>query len=271
MGLLTFGGMIISFAAIIYGIIILSDVAMVLKFIDAPSAFMVVVPMIGSLLSTFPISVFARIPAHMKAMISKPYFPEAYIPKIVELATKVRSQGILSLEDEKIEEPTMNNIVRMMVDGMQEEEILRSVEENMVSLNERHMEAISFYEKAASYAPAYGMCGTVIGLVVMLMNLDFSDPNAINSLGGGMAAALITTFYGSVFANVIFAPMANRLKVIHKREMFCKNLICSGLLAIHRGNNPRSIYDFLSTQLNAKDLKKLQKNSDIKIGGGTDE
>jgi chemotaxis protein MotA len=85
------------------------------------------------------------------------------------------------------------------------------------------------------------------------MSLDFADPNAINSLGANMAAALITTLYGSMFANIFFLPMSGKLKLLHKKEIFCKTMVCNGLLSILNGDNPRVIKDYLVEQLSTSD------------------
>jgi len=127
----------------------------------------------------------------------------------------------------------------------------------------RHNEAIAMYEKGANFAPAFGMCATVISLVNMLGGLDFTDPEAVNKLGGNMSAALITTLYGSMLANIVFVPLAGRLKVLHKREVFNKTLICTGLLAIMNGSSAKFIREFLYEQLS----KENKKNAN-KTGGG---
>jgi chemotaxis protein MotA len=109
------------------------------------------------------------------------------------------------------------------------------------------------------YAPAFGMCATVVALVNMLLGLDFEDPEAINNLGRNMATALITTLYGSAFANIVFLPISGRLKLLHKKEMFCKTMICNGLLSILNGDNPRVIKDYLVEQLSAGDAAQFQE------------
>lgn len=247
--------MLFSIGAIVTGIL-LSGASM-LSFWDPVSAMIVVAPTIGCLVVSFPIGVLAKIPAHMGVLIRKEVTPEEQIEKIVELANKVRSGGILALEEEQLPEATMQYGVRMIVDGIHEDEIKNALEESLVSIGERHSEAIGVYEKFAAFAPGFGMCGTVIGLINMLLNMDMSDPNAVNSLGANMSVALITTLYGSFLANVIFLPLTARLKLVHKREMFYKSLICTGLLAIQRGSNPTFIYELLCEQLNQERKKKV--------------
>ena len=128
------------------------------------------------------------------------------------------------------------------------------------------MEAIDIYNKGAAFAPAFGMCATVVSLVNMLMGLDFTDPDAINNLGANMATALITTLYGSMLANIVFLPIAARLKLLHKKEIFCKTMVCNGLLSILNGDNPRVIKDYLVEQLSSTD--GLQFKDETPSSGG---
>jgi chemotaxis protein MotA len=100
----------------------------------------------------------------------------------------------------------------------------------------------------------------------MLKNLDFEDADAVSGLGINMSAALITTLYGAMLANIVFIPMASRLKLLHKRELFNKTLICTGLMAIQHGNSPNFIYELLCEQLNAEKRKNVQ-NSKGRGGG----
>ena len=257
-GLMSIIGMVICLVAIVVGIVILGgDIA---NFINIPSIMLVVVPTFGALLATAPISLIAKIPAHFKVILGKEYKPGEYIEKIVELAEKARRDGLLVFEKEQVDDPLMQYALRMMVDGLDKFAVKYSLEDSLNGIRERHTEAVSIYDKAAAYAPAFGMCATVISLVNMLMGLDFSDPNAINSLGGNMAAALITTLYGSMLANIVFLPLSGRLKLLHKKEMFCKTMICDGLLAILNGDNPRVIRDYLVAQLNKGDGKLFEKS-----------
>ena len=249
--------MIVCFGAVVVGIIILGGDLM--SFANIPSVLLVVVPTFGALATTVPVQLIMKIPAHFKVILRKEETPESQINRIVELANKARSGGMLALENEKIDEPTMQYGVRMLVDGVREDEIKKALEESLDSITTRHNEAIGMYEKGANYAPAFGMCATVVSLVNMLMDLNFEDKTAVARLGVNMSAALITTLYGSMVANIIFIPIASRLKLLHKREIFNKSLICTGLIAIQHGSSPTFINELLCEQLN-NEKKKLVKN-----------
>ena len=265
MGILSIFGMLVCFGAIIVGVFALGGELM--NFVSVSSVLLVVAPTIGALMTTVPIGLILKIPAHFKVILRKEKRPEAIIEKIVELANKVRSGGILALEEEVIDEPTMQYGVRMLVDSVNENEIKSALEESLDSITARHNETVLMYEKGANYAPAFGMCATVVSLVNMLSDLNFDDKTAVSRLGVNMSAALITTLYGSMVANIIFIPIASRLKILHKREMFNKSLICTGIMAIQHGNNPTFINELLCEQLN----KEKRKNVKNPKGRGGDE
>ncbi|MCL2222495.1 MAG: MotA/TolQ/ExbB proton channel family protein [Oscillospiraceae bacterium] len=263
-GITTIIGMVVVFACLFAGIIILDGEIM--DFLDPASAILVIVPTFAAVMSSFPMSVLSKIPGHFKVLLGQESSPSEYIDKIVSLAEKARKEGLLAFEKEQVDDALMAYALRMMVDGLDKFTVKFALEDCINGMKERHVEAIAIYNKAAAYAPAFGMCATVISLVNMLMGLDFEDPNAINALGANMATALITTLYGSAFANGIFLPIAARLQLLHKKEMFCKTMVCNGLLAILNGDNPRVIKDFLVEQLSAADAEGFK--DDAKGGGG---
>ena len=251
-------GMVVAFAALFAGIIILGG--QIDDFLNLPSVMLVIIPTIACVIAGFPMSVISKIPGHFKALLGQEYKPQEYIDKIVSLAEKARREGLLAFEKEQVEDPLMQYALRMMVDGLDKFSVKFALEDCINGIKERHAEAVSLYEKAAAFAPAFGMCATVISLVNMLMGLDFADPEAIGKLGGNMAAALITTLYGSAFANIIFIPIAGRLKLLHKKEIFCKTMVCNGLLSILNGDNPRVIKDYLIEQLNKKEASGFKQD-----------
>jgi len=255
-GITSIIGMVVAFVAIFSGVVILGGELN--DFFDVPSVVLVIVPTVAALVASFPMSVLAKVPSHFKAMLGQEYNPNEYIDKIVSLAEKARKEGLLAFEKEQVDDQLMAYALRMMVDGLDKFSVKFALEDCINGVKERHLEAISIYEKGAALAPAFGMCATVIALVNMLMGLDFEDPNAINALGVNMATALITTLYGSVLANVFFLPIAGRLKLLHKKEIFCKTMVCNGLLSILNGDNPRVIKDYLVEQLSADDSQAFR-------------
>jgi len=259
-GLTSIIGMVVCLVAVVVGIVILGGE--IGYFLNLPSVMLVVIPTIGAVAATFPMSVLAKVPGHFKALLGQEYKPSEYIDKIVSLAEKARKEGLLAFEKEQVDDQLMQYALRMMVDGLDKFSVKFALEDCINGIKERHNEAVAIYDRAAAYAPAFGMCATVISLVNMLMGLDFENPDAINQLGVNMSAALITTLYGSMLANIVFLPIAGRLKLLHKKEVFCKTMVCNGLLSILNGDNPRVIKDYLVEQLSTGDGKLF------KDGGG---
>ncbi len=130
----------------------------------------------------------------------------------------------------------------LIVDGTDPDLVRNILETELVFLEERHLDGQSIFQTMGTYAPAFGMIGTLIGLINMLKFLD--DPSAI---GPNMSVALVTTFYGSVLANVVFLPMAQKLKIRSNSEILVKELMVEGLLSIQAGENPRIIEEKLKT------------------------
>ena len=208
-------------------------------FVDVPSMAITIGGTIGVMMISFPAGAFKKIGSHLKIIV-RPYAfnPVQSISQIVSLATEARMKGLLSLEDKlnEIDEPFLHNSLMLVVDSVDSEKVRKAMETELEQLDERHALDRRFYEKAASYAPAFGMIGTLVGLILMLGNM--SD---VDALAKGMAVALITTLYGSLLANIIFLPMASKLKARHEEEFLCKQLVMEGVLAIQEGENPKFI------------------------------
>lgn len=213
------------------------------NFLDYPSIAVTIGGTIAVLMLSFPISYFAKIGKHLKIIFKPQKFnPLEYIDSIVEFAKEARSKGLLSLEDKlsQTKEPFLKNSLMLVVDSVDPEKVKELLDSELQYLDDRHARDRALYEKGGAFAPAFGMLGTLIGLVNMLQNM--ADPD---SIGPAMAVALLTTFYGSVFANVIFIPIATKLAVRHEEEYLCKMLICEGVQAIQAGENPKFINEKL--------------------------
>ena len=160
------------------------------------------------------------------------------IDLFVELSTKARRDGILAIDKElhKIDDDFMRKGLEMAVDGIEPESIKNVMEAELSYLIERHKKGQSIFMALGSYAPAFGMIGTLMGLIAMLKTLD--DPS---NIGSGMAVALITTFYGSLFANLLFLPIAGKLKNRSDHEVVIKEMMIDGILSIQYGEHPKTI------------------------------
>ncbi len=168
------------------------------------------------------------------------------IRKIIELSNLARKEGLLSLEEAvaDLNDAFLKKGILLIVDGTDPELVRAIMETELASVEGRHKKYISFWEAIAGMGPAWGMIGTLVGLVNMLQALD--DPSAI---GPAMAVALITTFYGSMMANWICSPIANKLKYNNDIEMMVKEIMIEGLLSIQAGENPRVIEEKLKSFL----------------------
>ena len=161
------------------------------------------------------------------------------IKNIIDLSNIARKEVLLALEDEYLKKGIL-----LIVDGTDPELVRAIMETEMICIENRHKKVISFYETIASMGPAWGMIGTLIGLINMLKNL--SD---ISSVGPNMSVALITTLYGSLLANWIATPIAGKLKYNNDMEMMLKEVTIEGLLSIQAGENPRVIEEKLKSFL----------------------
>ena len=168
------------------------------------------------------------------------------IRKVIELSNVARKEGLLSLEEASadLEDPFLKKGVLLIVDGTDPELVRAIMETELSSTDSRHRSKISFWEDLGAMGPAWGMIGTLIGLINMLQ--DMNDPS---SIGPAMAVALVTTFYGSILANWVCAPVATKLKGQNEDEMTIKEIMIEGLLSIQAGENPRVIEEKLKSFL----------------------
>jgi chemotaxis protein MotA len=257
-------GLILAFGLIVFGIVFGKDPETekyvvtfdtMKNFIDPPSIIIVVGGVLACLMFSFPLSQFTKIPKHLGIVFSpKIYKPEVYIAKIVECAKKARGNGLLALEEDTNEmtDAFMKNSFQMIVDSVDQEKVKEQMDCWLANLDDRHSADRAFYDKGAELGPAFGMIGTLIGLVNMLQNM--SD---IDSLGPNMAVALITTFYGSLLANAVFLPISNKLRVRHEEEYLCMSIIAEGVQAIQAGENPKLVEERLIHMLPEYRQKKF--------------
>lgn len=235
------------------------------SFFDIGSILIVVGGTLAALMVSYPVSFFAQVPKHLKiAFMPTKFDPKEYIQTIVDIAKPARVEGILSIQNkvEEIPDAFFRNSLNLVIDGVDAEKVKTMMESELDYMDERHTQARGFYAKGSSYAPAFGMIGTLIGLINLLKQL--SDPDAI---APAMAIALITTLYGSFLANLVFAPISNKLKVRHDEEMLCKMIVCEGVQAIQAGDNPRFIEDKLIQMLPAKVAATMGEGAGGSSGG----
>ena len=208
-------------------------------FWNFPSVLIVMGGTLASTLINYPMSdVLSVLNTLRNAFVHKAMAAEAVIERLVGFAIIAHREGILALESHANEsgDDFLQKSVQLAVDGTAPELIKDILTTELAFMEDRHSTGQSILTAMGTFAPAFGMIGTLIGLIQMLTTLD--DPSRI---GGGMATALITTFYGSVLANVVFLPAAGKLKVRTGLELQIKEMIIEGMLSIQSGDNPRVV------------------------------
>ena len=258
-------GLLIALSLIIFigmaynnGKIVLSQLG---GFFDPASLAITVGGTVGALIFMFPTSVLKKVPVMLK-MVFKPkqYDPTVYIQEMVEYCKIARLKGILALEDSANEckDAFMKSALMLVVDANDSEKVKSMLDDSIDFMCERHESYMSIWLKGSASAPAFGMIGTLVGLINMLAALDPTDTSSASTLGAGMATALITTFYGCIMAHVLFNPIANQLKYLHNQELLCMEIVEEGALAIISGANPRYVQEKLELMLARNDNKKAK-------------
>ena len=216
-------------------------------FLNVPSILIVVGGTFGATLMANPlsdtISVFSVI---LRTIKEAPSAPSELIETIVGFAETARREGILALESASDEagDAFLSGGIRLAVDGTEPDLIMDILETELLYLEERHKKGAEYLSRCATMAPAFGMIGTLIGLVLMLQSMD--DPAAI---GPAMAVCLLTTLYGSLIANCFFDPLAAKLKIRSAEEILSKRMIIEGIMSIQSGDNPRIVEQKLAVFL----------------------
>lgn len=234
------------------------------SFFDISSIFIVIGGLIASLLINFKME-------HLK--LTTKVFKEAFrkndqqLPELIQLfvrlSERARREGILALENEldEVDDSFIKKGILLTVDGIEPDTIIDIMNAEITAMEERHYRGRTILEKCGEYAPAWGMIGTLVGLVLMLTTLD--DPA---TLGPSMAVALLTTLYGTVLANLVFIPMASKLENKTEEEVFLKQIIIEGVIGVQSGQNPRILEEKLSAFL-ANDTSLKKEAEDMSFTG----
>lgn len=244
MDIATVIGLVLGFALMIASVIVGGKP--LLMFWDTPSTLVVVGGMFASLLVSRPLAFVLSMPKIVKVtFFNQPVDIKATIAQIVSLSETARREGLLSLENrmEEIENPQLALGIRMAVDGMGTDIVENILRTELEAVAARHDANKGLLSAAGTYAPAFGMIGTLMGLVMMLADLDPA------TIGIGMAVALLTTLYGAVLANLVFLPMADKLSFLTDDELMNMEIIIRGVVSIQAGENPRVIKQKLETFL----------------------
>lgn len=253
----TIGGLLLCVVLVLAGIINNGDatpvpaVVSLGAFVDTPSLLIVGFGSVAAVAICYPLNVFLSIVQVTKqAFLYKPRDTKAILAMLQDMSNRARREGTLALEEfiDKVDDDYFSRGVQLVVDGHEPNAIEDLLYNEIEKIKERHEQGIGMWENFALLSPAFGMIGTLIGLVKMLGNMD--DPTAI---GPSMAVALLTTLYGSLIANVVALPLTKKLKFRSDLEIQEKEIIAQGLLSILVRETPRFLVDRLNTQLAPSD------------------
>ncbi len=241
-----------------------------INFFDPASILITIGCTIFIVVASFPASMLKDMPKHLSIILKEGRFdPRYYIDELVDLAQVARKDGLLSLEEraKQLADPFFKQAVMLVVDANDADKVQQILETDIENMSTRHDTVAGMYDKASSIAPAFGMVGTLVGLINMLKSMDLSGGGQ-SSLGADMGTALITTLYGCLLAHMIFGPIATQLRNRAEEELLCKMLIVEGVKSIQAGENPKFIRERLLTYMaqqqresaeNAKGKKKGKK------------
>jgi len=236
MDIATVVGIVSAFALVVVSIMMSGSLGL---FINIPSIMIVFGGTLGATMINYPLGdVLSVVKVVKNVFFTKVWSTQEVVDRFVEFANKSRREGILALESEvpALTDPFLVKGLQLTIDGMEPEAIRDILETEIAYLEERHKSGAEILTTMATFFPAMGMIGTLIGLVQMLATMD--DPSTI---GPAMAVALLTTFYGAVAANLVCLPMAGKLKKRSQEETLIKEMIISGIVSVANGENPRVI------------------------------
>ncbi|RMG67569.1 MAG: motility protein A [Calditrichaeota bacterium] len=230
-------------------------------FINVPSIMIVGGGTVAATLIAYPLKeVFGVLKVLMKVFKMEKRDHSKLISELAGIATVAKQQGVLALESEakKIKHPFIQQGLVMIADGLPRQTVAKILVGEITTMQQRHRVGREIFAEMGKFAPAFGMIGTLIGLVQMLASLN--DPSTI---GPKMAVALITTFYGAFLANLVFLPMTTKLKRRSEMETIEMKLIIEALLAIMEGENPKVLVDRLKVFLDSQVKSQVEKS----VGG----
>jgi len=236
MDIATLIGIVSAFALVLISIMLGSGLGL---FFNVPSIMIVMGGTLGATMVHYPLkdvlSVFKIV---RNVFFTKVWSADEVIDKFIEFSNISRKEGMLALEGHiaDLKDNFLSKGLQLSIDGMQPDAIREIMEIEIDYLQERHRFGAEILDTMATFFPAMGMIGTLIGLVQMLQTMD--DPS---SIGPAMAVALLTTFYGAVAANLVCLPMAGKLRKRSKEESLVKEMVIAGIVAIANGENPRII------------------------------
>ena len=245
-------GLGVAIAFVIYGIL---SGGSLLTFYDLPSLYIVFGGSLGAVIISTPMGQLKNFHKMIRnAFVDKNFNSNEIIKQILDLSYTARKEGLLSLENkaEELTDPYFKKGILLAVDGMESQIIKDVLGAEIDALENRHKANRNMLDVAAVLFPAFGMIGTLIGLINMLK--DLSSPDKI---GPQMAIALVTTFYGTIISNLVIIPLSRKLKAKTEQEVMIKEIIIEGVVSIQSGENTRFVEQKLLSYLNPQQKEIL--------------
>lgn len=230
----------------------------VLQIIQPTAAFIVLGGTIGATMIGFPMSALKQAAADFLHVFKEDQIqPNEVIDDVIKLTNKARREGIISLEKDvaNVKDEFFKKSIMMAVDGSEPKELRQTMEVELQYMEERGEYSAKIYEAAGGYAPTIGIIGAVLGLIQVMQHLD-----NIDEVGHGIAVAFVATIYGVGVANILFLPVAAKLKFKHRKKMIIKEMMLEGTLGILEGQNPRIIEGKLASFLD-EEYQKLREQT----------
>ncbi len=231
----------------------------IMTFYDLQSILIVLGGTLSAVVASFPFSLLKNTIKHPAKLISnKAFRVEPMIDQVVEFAQLARKNGLLALEEKanELSDPFFKQGIMLVVDAMEADKVREMLELQIAAMDKRHEDEIAIYDKGAAFAPAFGMIGTLVGLINMLASMDLSAGSS-SSLGSSMSVALVTTLYGCIVANLFLTPISKKLRVRNEEEILYKQIIVEGVIGIQAGENPKNLKEKLVAQLHQKRQAKI--------------
>jgi chemotaxis protein MotA len=248
MDITTIGGIVLALAALVAGILI--EGGNLGSYVGVSAAVIIFGGTFGAIVISFPMKVLVMIPSLLtNAFTNQNYNIPEIIRKIVEFSERARREGILCLEVElaNVKDEFLKYGLQMVIDGTDPQLVRDTLQTKLAFIGERHHQGAQVFEAAGGFAPTMGIIGTVLGLINVLSNIK--DPT---KLGESIALAFIATLYGIASANLIWLPIANKLKNKHQEEQIMKEIMLEGVLCLQSGDNPRMVEQKLKAFLSKR-------------------
>lgn len=265
MDIATISGLVLAITVIITALIL--DGGSPAELFAAPAAIILIFGgSIGATIITAPLKIAIKLPQYiMQAFKTNKFNSKGDIELLTKLADKARREGLLALEEDsrKITDKFLKKGIMMVVDGVEPEQVSAIMENTIDQMRVRHKQGIGFFTAAGAFAPTFGIIGTVMGLISVLKQLD--NPSA---LGEAIASAFLATLWGLLTANLIYLPVAGKLKAKSEEEAQNRYMQLEGILSIQAGENPRVVRDKLTAYLAPSDVKS---EKDVEKAKGSDK